>query len=381
LLAREIRDELARDARLLGLPEAGSGSALPTKDSIRKMHRLRRAEVFNLHKELLASHAPELENALADGSEVNPNCISPVLTAVRTGSADATLFRLASLYWSVPVSNGYGRRMRILVKDRQNGRLIGLIALTDPVFNLRARDDWIGWSAKEREVRLRLVMDACVLGAMPPYSFLIGGKLVAALAASNETREIFKQRYARAKSEILKRRSNTELALLTTTSALGKSSVYDRLSVLGKIQFIPVGPTQGYGHFHVSEKLFQRMRTFLDAIGHPYARGYRFGQGPNWRMRVIREAVERTGSDPEMLKHGIRREVYVVPLGRNAKNVLSGEAKHIRPISASASEISIYCKNRWMIPRALRDERYLSFRARDLVMDLTRQAGIGEVKP
>jgi hypothetical protein len=36
----------------------------------------------------------------------------------------------------VPVSNGFGRRLRYLVWDEHNDKLIGLIAIGDPVFNL-----------------------------------------------------------------------------------------------------------------------------------------------------------------------------------------------------------------------------------------------------
>ena len=39
------------------------------------------------------------------------------------------VFRYASLHWSVPVSQGYGRRTRFLVIDEQNEKLIGIFAL------------------------------------------------------------------------------------------------------------------------------------------------------------------------------------------------------------------------------------------------------------
>ena len=53
---------------------------------------------------------------------------------------EGDLFRAATLLWSVPVSRGYGRRMRYLVMDESNNKLIGLFALGDPVFNLKSRD-------------------------------------------------------------------------------------------------------------------------------------------------------------------------------------------------------------------------------------------------
>ncbi len=65
------------------------------------------------------------------------------------------------------------------------------------------------------------------------------------------------------------------------------------------------------------------MRSYLEAIGHPYATGNRFGMGPNWKIRVARTALEKIGLDADdILNHGIAREVYAVPLPYLAKNLL-----------------------------------------------------------
>jgi hypothetical protein len=101
------------------------------------------------------------------------------------------LFRLATLTWSVPVSEGYGRRMRFLVWDDSIGRLMGVIALCDPVFNRNVRDSAIGWGVEDRKDRLVNVMDAYVLGALPPYNSLLCGKLVACLVRTEEVRDCF----------------------------------------------------------------------------------------------------------------------------------------------------------------------------------------------
>jgi hypothetical protein len=63
----------------------------------------------------------------------------------------------------VPVSNGFGRRLRYLVWDNHNNKLIGIIAIGDPVFNLSVRDTLIDWDAKARGERLVNLMDAYVL--------------------------------------------------------------------------------------------------------------------------------------------------------------------------------------------------------------------------
>ena len=59
--------------------------------------------------------------------------------------------------------------------DNHNGKLIGIIAIGDPVFNLSVRDNLIDWDAQARGKRLVNIMDAYVLGALPPYNALLGG--------------------------------------------------------------------------------------------------------------------------------------------------------------------------------------------------------------
>lgn len=121
--------------------------------------------------------------------------ISPVLERVSSGTWQSELFRLASLSWSVPVSNGFGRRLRYLVWDQANGKLMGLIAIGDPVFNLGVRDKFIGWNTNDRAARLVNLMDAYVLGAIPPYNALLGGKLIACLLRSRDIYDDFASAY------------------------------------------------------------------------------------------------------------------------------------------------------------------------------------------
>jgi hypothetical protein len=89
------------------------------------------------------------------------------------------------------VSNGFGRRLRYLVWDDYNHKLMGIIAIGDPVFNLSVRDNLIGWDVAARGERLVNIMDAYVLGALPPYNALLGGKLVACLLRSRDIYDDF----------------------------------------------------------------------------------------------------------------------------------------------------------------------------------------------
>src|ERR1043166_3850213 len=178
-------------------------------------HQIDRVEPSRARKE------DHLLERIARGSEVVPEHLRPRLIRVLPDSEDELLFRYARLHWSIPVSAGYGRRLRFLVIDEHNAKLIGILGLADPVFGLGARDEWIGWNSEQRCQRLVHVMDTFVLGTVPPYSSLLCGKLVAMLAASNEVRRAFGYKYRSDDSLIGGRAFDGRLAMITTTSALG----------------------------------------------------------------------------------------------------------------------------------------------------------------
>ena len=349
----------------LGFSKNGSGyfvDGVLTKQKIRNLHAAQRLDILERHKPFIETHGSELVEHFASGSHIDPSSIDPELVEVLSDSIESRLFRFASLLWSVPVSQGFGRRLRFLVKDRQNGCLIGLFALGDPVFNLSARDNWIGWTHEDRRDRLVHVMDAYVVGAVPPYSQLIGGKLVAALMGSKEVRRAYERKYLARQSVIRKRKHRARLVLLTTTSALGRSSIYNRLAIPDGPRFLRIGTTKGFGHFHLYGEVFNSLRGHLKEIGHPYAAGHRFGMGPNWKLRVARAALEDIGIDGNsILKHGVEREVYAIPLAENWKEVLSGEQKRVRSLAKSAAELSEFCLDRWIVPRSNRDKSFRSF--------------------
>ena len=160
LLTREarIKRQLRRHLKQLGYSKGPGGRLSPpelTKDRVRLLHMAQRNDRFAVESGFINEQWPRLREHFACGTHVAPAAISPRLELIGPKCWQSDLFRLASLTWSVPVSQGYGRRMRFLVWDDSNDKLIGLIGLGDPVFNLRARDKWIGWSVRQRKRRLR----------------------------------------------------------------------------------------------------------------------------------------------------------------------------------------------------------------------------------
>lgn len=375
-----LQEAIHEQLKKLGFSKNGKGYIIEgqlTKQRIRDFHSRKRIEVLHNNKAFIEKYGPDLVMNFATGRQVDPEAITPELIEVKSDSEESRLFRFACLLWSVPVSQGFGRRIRFLVKDKQNGQLIGLFALGDPVFNLSARDKWIGWTFEDRKDRLIHIMDAYVVGSVPPYSQLIGGKLVAALMGSREVKEVYERKYLGRQAVISGKENRARLVLLTTTSAMGRSSLYNRLSIPNGPQFIRIGETRGFGHFHLSGEIFEQMRSYLKAIGHPYATGNRFGMGPNWKIRVARTALEKIGLEADdILNHGIAREVYAVPLAHNWQEILLGTQKNVRSCVLSASEIVKFCLNRWVVPRASRNKRYKRF-ARCRIMECLLNGGPG----
>ncbi len=340
------------------------------------MHRFHREAAQQRIRRALGDKIDLFLEEIANGDEVDPANIRPELVEARSDARTGDLFRFASLLWSVPVSQGYGRRLRYLVKDRANGKLIGIFALGDPVFNLRVRDEWIGWNQADRRERLVNLMDAYVVGAVPPYADLLGGKLVASLIASEEVGHEFQECYGRREGLISGKHKQARLTLVTVTSALGRSSVYNRLRLMPNaesetdkpvVELRKLGATTGYGHFQITDDLFSQLRRVLQEDGHKYADGHQFGDGPNWRIRVARIGLQSLGLNPNgVLRHGIRREVYAMPIATNACAFLAGGDEEPLFDCKTVNEIADLARNRWLIPRGERRPSYRQFRREHL---------------
>ena len=366
-----LRDDIRNHLETIGLNGA-RGEAL-SKDDIRAIHRFHREAARERILRALGKKAARFLEYIANGDEVSPREIRPELVEAKSGTRDGDLFRFATLIWSVPASQGYGRRLRYLVMDKANGKLIGVFALGDPVFNLRARDNWIKWNQAERRERLVNVMDAYVVGAVPPYSALLGGKTVASLMASQEVSDMFEQRYGDSPGVISGKRKGARLAMVTVMSALGRSSIYNRLKLTDPetgetaVRLIRLGKTLGFGHFQIPNGLFSQLRQVLREDGHEYANGYKFGGGPNWRVRAAREALKSLGLDADdIMRHGIEREVYAMPIAQNAREFLAGEDAEPRFHHRTAAEISALARSRWVVPRSERDAGFRQFRREEL---------------
>jgi hypothetical protein len=372
-----LKRRLRRHLKSLGFEKTKDGLCYSGegKDVIRSLHLAQRNDLLRANKSFIAKQLPLLGKCFASGGDVDPANIKPVLKRVKSGTWQSDLFRLAALTWAVPVSHGFGRRIRYLVWDEHNDKLIGLMAIGDPVFNLSVRDKLIKWTLKQRTNRLVNVMDAYVLGALPPYNMLLGGKLVAAMVRTRDVYDDFSKAYGATEGIISGKKKKARLLLVTTSSSLGRSSVYNRLKLDGVQYLEPIGFTGGWGHFHIPNELFQELRSYLRLKKHKYADEHTFGKGPNWRLRTTRAALSELGFKEDMLKHGVKREVFMCCLAKNATKLLKkGKGRANLRTLKTANEVGKLAVERWMTPRAERRPGYKLWTVDKLKALLTEQS-------
>ncbi|MDS0256687.1 DUF4338 domain-containing protein [Thermoplasmatales archaeon AK] len=320
-----------------------------------------------------------IEKFIIDGKELDVHNIQPMLRKIDT-KLDNALFNWVKLHWSIPISAGYGRRLRYVVYDKGNSAVMGIIGLADPVYALGDRDRYIGWTTDVKKKNLKHVMDAFVLGAVPPYSYILGGKLIASLLTSPRIRTDFSKQYKGKKSRISGELFDGKLVAITTASAFGKSSVYDRINITGGSKFLHIGWSKGSGEFHFLNGLYEQLRDLaLPTL--KWTKNPRWGKGSRNRRVVIQEALRILNLPPDLIYHNITRELFLVPLGSKSLNFLRNETKQIGYYDISQNEIVEFALERWMIPRSKRKPDYLEFKREQYSLSLQKEQGETSFRP
>lgn len=361
-LRRQVVDKLHE----LGFTFTKDGrisAVAPDKEAIRNLHKPAREVELAQQQEWIRRNLPRYLPYFANGSEVVPDCVEPILVQVNE-SWQHDLFRMARLLWSIPFSRGYGRRLRFLILDNANGKLIGVLALQSPPLSFPARDRLFHYPPGRKIELVNQTMDIQTLGAVPPYDRLLGGKLVALAAASNEIRMAYRNKYAGRVTQMEGRILPPNLVALTTTSAFGRSSIYNRIRYQGNAIAESIGYTEGYGAFHLME-LYPQFREFLEAQGISTKGG--FGTGPRRKWQTMVRALDRLGFSSDLLRHGVKREVFLFALAENLGAYMNGLATEPIYRNLPFADLASWWRERWLLPRTQRVDGWKGWKRRDLV--------------
>ena len=282
-------------------------------------------------------------DSFARPEEIDILKVSPYLVVVET-TQQSRIWAYASSFWSIPITNGYGRRIRFLVFDENNDKLIGIVGLADPIIGLGARDNFIGWHKEQKVKRLYNCMTAYMLGAVPPYNSILGAKLVALTLMFPEVRKIFYDKYKNTTPIISGEKKKPYLVYVDTLGAFGKSAIYTRL-----MNWNFIGYTKGQSHIHITAN--GSWELIKQLVPKEQFKTYKYGQGPNWKMRVLKAGLKEVGLSEEMLSIGWQRGYYCCPLAENWQEYLLGESN--RPVWKKYTKVDLveYWRQRWISPR------------------------------
>jgi len=290
-------------------------------------------------------YVEKVRKYIAKPEDISILKVKPYLIPVNQSEEHKRIWSYATSWWSIPVTAGYGRRIRFFVFDEQNDKLIGIVGLADPVIGLETRDaKSINWSKDQKLERLYNCMTAYVLGAIPPYNRILGGKLVALTVMFPEVRRLFYEKYKNSKSIITNIQKKPYLVYIDTMGAFGKSSIYNRL-----FNWDFIGYTKGQSHIHITAN--GSWELIKKVVPPEEFNTYKYGQGPNWKMRILRKGLHELGLSEEMMSIGWQRGYYRCTLAGNWQEYLQGEVNRVKWKKFDKEELVDYWNTRWVIPR------------------------------
>ncbi len=152
---------------------------------------------------------------------------------------------------------------------------------------------------------------------------------------------------------------------------MGKAAVYSRLKMNGEEIGKFLGYTKGTGSFHIPNFLYEDLMLYLKKLNYEVYRGY--GNGPSRKIRLIDQAMTLLGFK-NGINHSIKRSVYLFPFAKNINDVIN---KGARPqwTKRSQKQVSAFWKQRWAVPRAQNDKRYLEFSKEKFLKDTFKEQG------
>lgn len=265
--------------------------------------------------------------------------------------------------------------MRFVVYDEFHEAVIGIIGFQSPPADLACRDSLFQYPSKKKLSFVNRTMDVYTIGAIPPYSNILGGKLIAGLVSCNEVRQAYWRVYAGKRTIMEGEKIEQPLVAVTTTSAFGRSSIYNRLKYKDRLLAEPIGFTQGYGTVHLEEVYPEVVRLLRSETSDFVTGGY--GVGPKIRWQHFTKALELLDLPHSCFNHGLRREVFLFRFFENLEEGMSG-GEFGRPFNLTASEYSDFWMERWASPRSDRDKRWKEFFAKPYFAKLLKQDSKGD---
>jgi hypothetical protein len=247
-----------------------------------------------------------------------------------------------------------GRNVKINVKDRVSGKLLGQISLASDVTAMGVRDNFIGWSKDNKFVdgKLNNTTIASTIVCTQPlgYNFL-GGKLIAMMTTVPEVRNYWKEKY------------KNVLIAVGTTSLYGIHSQYNGIPLFktlgesaGKISLKPDDKFYDPWHQWIKEN---KNDWYLENITRERARnGANMGYEANGpvsgiKQKILGQIFKECGIKATEYHHGFKRGVYMAMMYENGCEFLRNEITEDKLILKDKFKQGTEYINKWWKKHAI----------------------------
>ena len=247
-----------------------------------------------------------------------------------------------------------GRNVKINVKDRVSGKLLGQISLASDVTAMGVRDNFIGWTKDNKFVdgKLNNTTIASTIVCTQPlgYNFL-GGKLIAMMTTTPEVRAYWKSKY------------DNVLIAVGTTSLYGIHSQYNGIPLFktlgesaGKISLKPDDKFYDPWHQWIKEN---KTDWYLENITRERARnGANMGYEANGpvsgiKQKILGQIFKECGIKATEYHHGFKRGVYMAMMYENGCEYLRNEITEDKLILKDKFKQGTEYINKWWKKHAI----------------------------
>jgi hypothetical protein len=247
-----------------------------------------------------------------------------------------------------------GRNVKINVKDRVSGKLLGQISLASDVTAMGVRDNFIGWTKDNKFVdgKLNNTTIASTIVCTQPlgYNFL-GGKLIAMMTTVPEVRNYWKSKY------------DNVLIAVGTTSLYGIHSQYNGIPLFktlgesaGKISLKPDDKFYDPWHQWIKEN---KNDWYLENITRERARnGANMGYEANGpvsgiKQKILGQIFKECGIKATEYHHGFKRGVYMAMMYENGCEFLRNEITEDKLIIKDKFKQGTEYINKWWKKHAI----------------------------
>ncbi len=209
-----------------------------------------------------------------------------------------------------------GRFIRFLIVDDVSGKYIGATSISNDVMALTCRDEYIGWTSKNKiddHVLIHSAIGSCIMGIQPfGYNFL-GAKLASVLILSQHVRDTWKSVVGET------------LVGMTTTSLYGPDSIYCGVPYwhgcgcsMGKISMKPDDYFYDMWHAYIKER---RKEEYIRKTVKKHSES---GPITGVKQRILEIIFRELKIPASTYNHGFERGVYYSCFYENTKDFLCG---------------------------------------------------------